>query len=86
MLCNADLQGAAARRYAVDQLTWLVAETSATAAPVYLANLQQRIEECDRAGSRNRSVPASESTDTFVDIVAAATSRADVEEALAGLS
>ena len=70
----------------MDQLTWLVAETSSTAAPAYLANLQQRIEECDRAGSRNRSIPASENTDTFVSIVAAATGLPDVEEVIAGLS
>ena len=66
-------------RYAVDQLTWLVAETSNTAAPAYLANLQQRIEECDRAGSRNSSLPAGENLSSFVDRVGRVGSAADVQ-------
>ena len=63
----------------MDQLTWLVAETSNTAAPAYLANLQQRIEECDRAGSRNSSLPAGENLSSFVDRVGRAGSAADVQ-------
>ena len=73
---------AACRRYAVDQLTWLVAETSNTAAPAYLANLQQRIEECDRAGSRNSSLPPGENLGSFADRVGRAGSSADVQTAV----
>ena len=81
-LITAALLSPACCRYAVDQLTWLVAETSNTAAPAYLANLQQRIEECDRAGSRNSSLPAGENLGSFADRVGRAGSAADVQTAV----
>ena len=70
----------------MDQLTWLVAETSTTAAQSYLANLQQRIEECDRAGSRNSSIPAGEHLPGFADRIGAASSPDSVRNAVAVLS
>ncbi|KAK9806672.1 hypothetical protein WJX73_006627 [Symbiochloris irregularis] len=81
------VQSAAARNmevqnysYAVEQLTWLVAQSTGTAAPGYLAQLQQRIEQCDRAGGRNAKLPRDEDTSSFAEIVAAAGSAADVQD------
>lgn len=72
--------------YAVEQLTWLVAQSTGTASASYLAQLQQRIEQCDRAGGKNADLPKDEDTASFSDIVAAASSAADVTDCLRALA
>ena len=57
----------------MDQLTWLVEQSTGTATPAYLAQLQARIEQCDRAGGANARLPTAEDTSAFADIVALAT-------------
>ncbi|GIL61214.1 hypothetical protein Vafri_15611 [Volvox africanus] len=47
-------------RYAADQLTVLIAKVADSAPSEYLKQLQMEVEECDRQGGRNTSVPADE--------------------------
>ncbi|GLI65745.1 hypothetical protein VaNZ11_009346 [Volvox africanus] len=47
-------------RYAADQLTVLIAKVADSAPPEYLSQLQMEVEECDRQGGRNTSVPDDE--------------------------
>ena len=46
------------RRYASEQLQWLVRKSAGMAPPSYLAQLQHHILECDQK-SRNANIPAS---------------------------
>ena len=69
----------------MEQLTWLVAQSTGTATAGYLAQLQQRIEQCDRAGGRNARLPRDEDTASFADIVAAASSAQDVSDCIRAL-
>ncbi len=71
-----------ATRYCADQLTNLVTKSLGTAPMDVMARLQEEIDECDRKGGTNASMPANERTDDFVAILGAATSRQDVEEAV----
>lgn len=71
--------------YAVEQLTWLVVQSTGTASPAYLASLQQRIEQCDRAGGRNARLPDDEDTSSLADIVASASSSADINDCICAL-
>ena len=69
-------------RYAAEQLVWLVAQSTGTASPAYLAQLQQRIQECDKRGSRDANIPADEDLATFSEIVGTAASSADVDNCI----
>ncbi|KAG2498542.1 hypothetical protein HYH03_003293 [Edaphochlamys debaryana] len=59
-------------RYAGDQLTSLIGAVADSAPADYLAQLQADIEECDRAGGRDASVPADEQVADWAALVAAA--------------
>ena len=72
-------------RYAVEQLTWLVVQSTGTATSSYLAQLQQRIEQCDRAGGKNARLPHDEDTASFADIVASAGNAAEVNDCIRAL-
>ena len=71
--------------YAVEQLTWLVAQSTGSASSSFLAQLQARIEQCDRAGGKNAHIPRDEDTASFADIVASAGSAADVNDCIRAL-
>lgn len=45
-----------------------------------MAKLQEDIDECDRKGSRNTAIDADENIDDWVSLVAAGSSKQDVEE------
>lgn len=68
------------RRYAADQLTWLVTASLGTAPPEVLSKLQADIDECDARGGANAALDADENTSDWVSLVAAGASRRDVEE------
>ena len=70
-------------RYGGDQLTGLIAKMVGSAPDAYMAQLQADIEACDRAGGQNKDIPADENTEDWVSVVAAASSKEDVEEILA---
>lgn len=72
-------------RYTVDQLTWLVTQSTGFASASYLGQLQQRIEECDRAGGKNARLPRDEDTASFSEIVSSAGSLADVNDCIRAL-
>jgi hypothetical protein len=45
-----------------------------------MAKLQEDIDECDRKGGRNSTIEADENIDDWVSLVAAGSSKQDVEE------
>lgn len=67
-------------RYAADQLTWLVTRSLGTAPMDIMAKLQEDIDECDRKGGRNAAIDSDENIDDWVALVAAGSSKRDVEE------
>lgn len=67
-------------RYAADQLTSLVTQSLGTAPMEIMAKLQEDIDECDNKGGRNASIDADENVADWVTLVAAGTSKQDVEE------
>lgn len=72
-------------RYCADQLTWLITKSLGSAPMDVMARLQEDIDDCDRKGGRDATVPADEKLDDFVLIVASAESRQDVEEVIVPL-
>eukprot|EP00775_Hariotina_reticulata_P010067 gene10067-10222_t len=67
-------------KYAADQLTWLVARSLGSAPMEVMTRLQEDIDECDRKGGSNASIPPEEQLDEWVSLVASATSRQEVED------
>jgi hypothetical protein len=61
-------------------LTWLITKSLGSTPMDAMAKLQEAIDECDRKGSVNESMDKDENLADFVQIVAAAGSRADVDD------
>jgi hypothetical protein len=68
-------------RYCADQLTWLITKSlGASPNMEAMARLQEDIDECDRRGNVNQDIDGDENLQDFASIVAAARSRADVDD------
>ena len=66
-------------------MEWLVSKVAGTGNSALLVQLQQAIQECDKQGARNASVPRDEDLATFAEIVATATDADDVESSIGPL-
>eukprot|EP00200_Dunaliella_tertiolecta_P010186 CAMPEP_0202370436 /NCGR_PEP_ID=MMETSP1127-20130417/2048_1 /ASSEMBLY_ACC=CAM_ASM_000462 /TAXON_ID=3047 /ORGANISM="Dunaliella tertiolecta, Strain CCMP1320" /LENGTH=2277 /DNA_ID=CAMNT_0048966385 /DNA_START=70 /DNA_END=6903 /DNA_ORIENTATION=+ len=69
-------------RYAAEQLTNLITNAVGSAPESFLTRLQTEIEECDRLGTDDASVPHTEQLDSWASIVAASSSASDVSDAV----
>ncbi|KAF5834857.1 hypothetical protein DUNSADRAFT_8358 [Dunaliella salina] len=69
-------------RYAAEQLTNLITSAVGSAPEGFLTRLQSEIEECDRLGTDDTSVPHTEQLDSWASIVAASSSASDVNDAV----
>jgi len=72
-------------RYAGQQLQWLVTKASGSGNSAFIVQLQQAIQECEKKGGSNASVPREEDLDTFAEIVGTATDADDVESSIGPL-
>lgn len=75
--------------YAADRLTWLLvqaAEGLTSGAGLDLAQLQQRLDQCDSAGGANADLPADEDVESFATILGSCDSIEEVDELLANLA
>eukprot|EP00884_Botryococcus_braunii_P023317 jgi/Botrbrau1/966/Bobra.114_1s0009.1 len=71
--------------YASEQFLWLATQASDNAPDAYLAQLQQKIDECDTAGLRNADIPKDEDLSVFAEIIGAAQNAIDVDECVGPL-
>ena len=72
-------------RYAAEQLTWLASKAAGGGNSAFLVQLQQAIQECDKKGGSNASIPRDEDLATFAEIVGTATDAEDVESCIGPL-
>lgn len=72
-------------RYAAEKLTWLVSKAAGSGNSAVLVQLQQAIQECDKKGGSNASIPRDEDLVTFAEIVATASDAEDVESSIGPL-
>ena len=72
-------------RYAGQQLQWLATKVASSGNTAFLVQLQQAIQDCDKKGGSNASVPRDEDLETFAEIVGTATDADDVESSIGPL-
>lgn len=63
----------------------MATQASGSASDAYLAQLQQKINECDAAGGQNADIPKDEDLSVFPEIVGVAQTPGDVDECVGPL-